>query len=69
MWSYLIALSLEILLIAVLLSQYARRRSRRIKSDKIKLAQEHYKTEKFQADLNEIRAQRDLVKELKEMFK
>jgi hypothetical protein len=68
MWSYGIALITECLLILELLRRYAGRRKTRIKSDMLRFAQEHYKTEKFKLDLEEIKHQRDLIKELREFF-
>lgn len=69
MWMYGIALVVECTLMGELFRRYLHRRKARIKSDRLKLAEEFYKTEKFKADLTDIRHQRDLVAELRELLK
>lgn len=48
--------------------RYRIRRKRRVQSDHIRLEQDRYKTNKFHIDLQELRTQRNLAREMLELF-
>lgn len=69
MWSYGIALGIELVLMWLLLRQYSHRRTARTKSDQVRLAKEYYKTEKFKIELEEIHQRRNLLHDLEDILK
>ena len=69
MWQYAVALIAELGLVYALLTRYRRRRASRHKSDMLRMAQEHYKTQKFRAEINKIKEQRSMIQDMEDSFR